>query len=125
MERFFNIADANLADFPRLAGETDDAPRFTRAIAAASNGVLLVPKGEYDVATRITITNRCSLAMHTAAHIVASAKMDYVLFWDGAAPPDAKSSTKATARTWNGQAAGRPAGLEWRSRWLRFAHTSP
>ena len=77
--------DANLADYPRLTGETDDAPRFSRAIAAAPNGVLLVPKGEYDIATRITITNRCSLAMHPAAHLVARAKMDYVLFWDGAA----------------------------------------
>ena len=41
MERFFNIADANLADYLRLTGETDDAPRFSRAIAAAPNGVLL------------------------------------------------------------------------------------
>ena len=77
--------DANLADFPRLAGETDDAPRFMRAVAAAPNGVLRVPKGEYDIATRISITNRCSLSMHPAAHLVARAKMDYVVFWDGAA----------------------------------------
>ena len=33
-------ADAVLSDFPRLAGETDDAPRFRRAISAAANGVL-------------------------------------------------------------------------------------
>ena len=77
--------DADLADFPRLAGETDDAPRFIRASAAAPNGVLNVPKGEYDIASRITITNRCSLSMHPAAHLVARAKMDYVVFWDGAA----------------------------------------
>ena len=77
--------DADLTDFPRLVGETDDAPRFARAIAATPNGVLLVPKGEYDIVTRITITNRCSLAMHPAAHLVARAKMDYVVFWDGAA----------------------------------------
>ena len=77
--------DANLADFPRLAGETDDAPRFLRAVAAAPNGVLRVPKGEYDVASPIRITNRCSLSMHPAAHLVARAKMDYVVFWDGAA----------------------------------------
>ena len=30
--------DADLADFPRLAGETDDSPRFMRAVAAAANG---------------------------------------------------------------------------------------
>ena len=77
--------DANLADFPRLAGETDDAPRFMRAVAAAPNGVLRVPKGEYDIASMILVTNRCSLSMHPAAHLVARAKMKYVLFWDGAA----------------------------------------
>ena len=77
--------DANLADFPRLAGETDDAPRFMRAVAAAPNGVLCVPKGEYDIASTIRIANRCSLSMHPAAHLVARAKMDYVVFWDGAA----------------------------------------
>ena len=77
--------DANLADFPRLVGETDDSPRFVRAISAAPNGVLCVPKGEYDIASMIHVTNRCSLSMHPAAHLVARAKMKYVLFWDGAA----------------------------------------
>ena len=77
--------DANLADFPRLAGETDDSPRFMRAVAAAANGVLRVPKGEYDIATMLHVTNHCSLSMHPAAHLVARAKMKYVVFWDGAA----------------------------------------
>ena len=79
------IWDANLADFPRLAGESDDSPRFMRAVAAAPNGVLCVPKGEYDIASMVYITNRCSLSMHPAAHLVARAKMKYVVFWDGAA----------------------------------------
>ena len=30
-------------------------------------------------------TNHCSLSMHPAAHLVARAKMKYVVFWDGAA----------------------------------------
>jgi len=77
--------DANLADFPRLAGETDDAPRFRRAVASAPNGVLRVPRGEYGLASSLVITNRCSLSMHPAAHLVARAKMDYVVFWDGGA----------------------------------------
>jgi hypothetical protein len=77
--------DVNLADFPRLSGEKDDSPRFNRAIAAAANGVLCVPKGEYDIASMILITNRCSLLMHPAAHLVAREKMKYVLFWDGSA----------------------------------------
>ena len=81
----FGEGDVNLADFPRLVGEKDDAPRFMRAVSAAPNGVLRVPKGEYDIALRLTITNRCSLLMHPAAHLVARAKMDYVVFWDGAA----------------------------------------
>ena len=79
------VWDASVADFPRLAGEMDDSPRFVRAISAAPNGVVRVPKGEYEIASMILITNRCSLSMHPAAHLVARAKMKYVLFWDGAA----------------------------------------
>ena len=79
------IYDVSVADFPRLEGETDDSPRFMRAIAAAPNGVLRVPKGEYDIASSIRIANRCSLSMHPAAHLVARAKMDCVVFWDGGA----------------------------------------
>jgi len=76
-------ADCSLADFRRLAGETDDAPRFRRAVDAAPNGVLAVPKGDYLFATPVTVTNRCSLQMHPAARLVAAAKMDFVLTWDG------------------------------------------
>lgn len=77
--------DVNLKDYPRLAGESDDSHRFNRAISAAPNGVLHVPKGEYDIGSMILITNRCSLSMHPAAHLVARSKMKYVIFWDGAA----------------------------------------
>ncbi len=84
--------DVSVADFPRLEGETDDSPRFMRAVAAAPNGVLRIPKGEYDIATTIRVTNRCSLSMHPAAHLVARAKMDYVVFWDGAADYHALST---------------------------------
>ena len=76
-------ADAVLANFPRLSGETDDAPRFRRAIAAAENGILAVGKGEYSIATPIVVTNRCSLEMHPAARLVAVKEMDFVLTWDG------------------------------------------
>ena len=76
-------ADAVLSDFPRLTGETDDAPRFRRAIAAAANGILAVGKGEYSIATPIVVTNRCSLEMHPAAHLVAVKAMDFILTWDG------------------------------------------
>ncbi len=77
------IEDVNLRDFPRMNGESDDSPRFMRAIAAAPDGVLAVPKGEYEIASMLYITNRCSLLMHPNAHLKAVAKMDYVIFWDG------------------------------------------
>ena len=76
-------ADAVLSDFPRLAGETDDAPRFRRAIASAANGILAVGKGEYSIATPLVVTNRCSIEMHPAAHLFATARMDFILTWDG------------------------------------------
>lgn len=79
----FAPIDAVLSDFPRLPGETDDSPRFARAVAAAPDGVLAVPKGDYDIASTIMVTNRCSLSMHPAARLVARAKMDYVVRWDG------------------------------------------
>ena len=78
-----SLADARLSDFPRLADERDDAPRFRRAINAAANGILEVPKGEYEIASPLVITNRCSLDMHPAAHLVAVKEMDFILTWDG------------------------------------------
>ena len=77
--------DASVADFPRLPGETDDSPRIMRAVESVPNGVLCIPKGEYDIASTIRVTNHCSLSMHPAAHLVARARMDYVVFWDGGA----------------------------------------
>lgn len=76
--------DANVADFARLSGETDDAPRIRRAIeAAGKNGIAYIPRGEYEIATPLVVTNRCSLELHPAAVLRAVAKMDFVLTWDG------------------------------------------
>ena len=61
------IYDGSLRDFPRRPGETDDAPRFRRAIDACPNGVLAVPRGEYLIASPLFIRNRCSLDLHPAA----------------------------------------------------------
>ena len=83
MAAFAGVEDANLRDFPRLAGETDDSPRFRRAIEAAADGVLAVPKGEYEIGSMICVTNRCSLELHPNAHLKAVREMKYVLFWDG------------------------------------------
>lgn len=77
------LYDLSAADFPRLPGETDDAPRLQRAIDACPEGVLLIPKGEYLVASPLVIRNFCSLLMHKSARLVAAAEMDFVLSWFG------------------------------------------
>ena len=78
--------DANVADFPRLDGEKGDSARIMRAVdKAGTDGVVWFPRGEYDIDSMLYVTNRCSLLLHSAAHLVARAKMKYVLFWDGAA----------------------------------------
>ena len=78
--------DANVADFPRLAGEKGDSARIMRAVEkAGTDGVVWFPRGEYDIDEMLYVTNRCSLLLHSAAHLVARAKMNYVLFWDGSA----------------------------------------
>ncbi len=74
-----DAADTSLTDFPRLAGETDDAPRLQRAIDATKGGVLYLPRGDYDIASTLVISNRCSLLMHRSATLRAVAEMDYVL----------------------------------------------
>ena len=35
------VTDHSITEFPRLAGETDDAPRFQRAVDACRGGGLL------------------------------------------------------------------------------------
>lgn len=77
------IYDGSLRDFPRRPGETDDAPRFRRAIDACPNGVLAVPRGEYLIASPLFIRNRCSLDLHPAAVLRAIAPMAFVLTYDG------------------------------------------
>ena len=73
------MADHSLAEFPRLPGETDDAPRIQRAVDATPSGVLEIGKGLYEIAKTVSVTNLCSLRMHKSAHLRAVAQMDYVL----------------------------------------------
>ncbi len=77
------LYDKCLTEFPRLPGETDDAPRIRRAIDACPDGVLYIPRGIYEIAEPLTIGNRCSLWMHKSAHLVAVREMEYVLTYDG------------------------------------------
>ena len=71
--------DTILTDFPRLDGETSDSPRIQRAIDATENGILCIPKGDYDIEETLYIKNRCSLDMHPAARLIAKAEMEFVL----------------------------------------------
>jgi hypothetical protein len=72
-------ADHSLAEFPRLSGETDDAPRIQRAVDATPSGVLDIGPGLYKIARTVSVTNLCSLRMERAAYLVAVAQMDFVL----------------------------------------------
>lgn len=81
----FMPADRTLADFPRLNGETDDAPRILRAVAECPSGVLYIPAGIYEIAQMIEITNACSLLLHKSAILRAVKEMDFVLSMDCAA----------------------------------------
>lgn len=71
--------DSILTDFPRLPDEASDSPRIQRAIDATENGILCIPKGDYRIDRTLYIKNRCSLDMHPAARLIASAEMEFVL----------------------------------------------
>ncbi len=71
--------DNILIDFPRLECETSDSPRIQRAIDATENGILCIPKGDYDISDTLYIKNRCSLDMHPAARLIARSEMDFVI----------------------------------------------
>lgn len=71
--------DNILTRFERQQGDKSDSERIQRAIDATPNGILCIPKGDYDIKTPLLIENRCSLKMHPAARLVASEKMDFVL----------------------------------------------
>ena len=77
--------DSILTDYPRLNGEKSDAPRIQRAIDNTYNGILSIPKGDYYIDSPILITNRCSLKMHSAARLIATEEMEFVVTYDGLA----------------------------------------
>ena len=75
--------DNHLSNFSRQNGEIDDSARIQRAIDATPNGILCIPKGDYEIAKPLLIKNRCSLDMHPAARLIATEEMDFVLTYDG------------------------------------------
>lgn len=76
--------DTILNDFLKLESDKSDSERIQRAIDSTENGVLYIPKGDYDIKTSLTITNRCSLKMHPAARLIATEEMDFVLTYKAA-----------------------------------------
>ena len=76
----FAVSDHSVAEFPRLEGETDDAPRFQRAVDACyGGGVLSVPSGDYELARTVFVTNLCSVEMSAGAYVKAVAEMDWMI----------------------------------------------
>lgn len=71
--------DSSVADFPRLAGERDDAPRIQRAVDASAARVLRFPAGDYVLSCGVALTNGCSLELHKSARLRAVAPMEGVL----------------------------------------------
>lgn len=75
--------DVSVADFPRRAGETNDAARVQRAVDAAGHGsVLYFPKGLYECDRMIWVTNGTSLLLHKSATVRATAKMEHIFHVD-------------------------------------------
>lgn len=76
--------DADVSDFPRLAGETGDSARIQRAVAAVGKGgVVWFPRGEYAIDEMLVITNQISLLLHKSAHLKAVKAMPFVLSYSG------------------------------------------
>lgn len=73
------LADHSIVEFPRMAGETDDAPRFQRAIDACACSVLSVPSGEYTLSRTVVVTNLCSIELSASAYVKATARMDWMI----------------------------------------------
>ena len=72
--------DHSVDEFPRLAGEADDAPRFQRAVdACRGGGLLTVPSGDYRFASTLYVTNLCSVKLAPAAVIRAVKPMKWMV----------------------------------------------
>ena len=77
--------DLTMADYPRLPDENSDDRRIMRAVADCAGGVLYFPKGVYEIASMLTVSNCCSLLLHKSAVLKAVRQMPFVLKIDAAA----------------------------------------
>ena len=76
--------DADVADFPRQAGETGDSARILRAVeAAGEGGVVWFPKGEYEIDAMLVVSNQVSLLLHKSARLKAVREMPFVMRYFG------------------------------------------
>ncbi len=84
MNTQYGLYDVNVADFPRLEGETGDSARIMRAVAAAGKkGVVLFPRGNYEIDKMLVVDNGVSLLMHKSARLSAVCEMPFVLKYQG------------------------------------------
>lgn len=81
------MKELNLETYPRLPGETDDAPRIMRAVNDNPLRTLRIEEGIYEIASPIRITNQCSIQMEPMTVLKAVAEMEFVVVWDGGPGP--------------------------------------
>ena len=73
----------NLNDYPRLEGETDDAPRIQRALDDATLLTVYIPEGTYEIASPLIIKNQASIQMENQTVIECVKEMDFMVEWIG------------------------------------------
>lgn len=76
--------DADVSDFPRLAGEIGDSARILRAVdAAGKGGVVWFPRGEFEIDAMLVVSNQVSFLLHKTACLKAVREMPFVLKYFG------------------------------------------
>jgi hypothetical protein len=103
------IGEAIVTDYPRFPGEDSDDKRIMRAVQDCSGGVLYFPKGTYEIAEMLVVTNCCSFLLHKSAVLKAVRAMPFVIKIDAAASyPDVQEkdghlvpSDDPDAEDWN------------------------
>lgn len=87
--------DHSLSEFPRRSGETDDTPRFQRAVDACyGGGRLSVPAGDYAFASTLYVTNLCIVQMSPTAIVRAVKPMKWMVEIDCSWEYNRKSAPK-------------------------------
>ena len=87
--------DHSLSEFPRRSGETDDTPRFQRAVdACRGGGRLFVPAGDYAFASTLYVTNLCIVQMSPTAVVRAVKPMKWMVEIDCSWEYNSKTAPK-------------------------------